>query len=66
MTPAPSSWVALDVDSEITPAAAALAYAYSGLAVLPLHHPTGRSEWACSCQDVACRNFGKHPPAGTD
>lgn len=44
-------------------AEAALAYATSGLAVLPLHHPIPRpgGEAGCSCGDVACGAIGKHP-----
>lgn len=36
----------------------AAAYARAGLAVAPLHNPTGSG---CSCGDRECRSVGKHP-----
>jgi hypothetical protein len=52
----------VDLPVTLTPAEAAFAYASSGLAVFPLHSPSGRPGQACSCQDgPRCRNVGKHP-----
>jgi hypothetical protein len=44
-------------------AEAALAYAASGLAVLPLHRPIRRpgGVLGCSCPDTGCPSIGKHP-----
>lgn len=47
--------VELDLSGE------ALAYAAMGLAVTPLHHPTGDWQVPCSCQRPSCRHVGAHP-----
>lgn len=40
---------------------AARSYAKQGDAVLPLHTPTGDSEYPCSCGERGCKSAGKHP-----